>query len=295
MEPLAGKVALVTGAARGQGKAHALTLAAAGADIVAFDVPDFVESGSYPLATAEDLAATVQAVRETGRDIVAIEGDVRSSKSLCAAAAAGIDHFGRIDICIANAGIWNSAAVWQLSDQQWQDMVDINLTGVWRTTKAVIPHMIEAGNGASIVLTSSMNGVEAGGKCAHYTAAKHGVIGLMRSLALELAPYGIRCNAVCPGSIDTPMVNWPGAYDMFAGHAGGTRQDFVAAGRSYHALAGVGPIPPEAIANAALWLSSDAAAYVTGTLLPVDAGHLILPRQNANPVLPLSGAGPDGG
>jgi NAD(P)-dependent dehydrogenase (short-subunit alcohol dehydrogenase family) len=109
MEPLAGKVALVTGAARGQGKAHALTLAAAGADIVVFDVPDFVESGSYPLATAEDLAATVQAVRETGRDgtgrdIVAIEGDVRSSKSLSAAAAAGIDHFGRIDICIANAG-----------------------------------------------------------------------------------------------------------------------------------------------------------------------------------------------
>jgi NAD(P)-dependent dehydrogenase (short-subunit alcohol dehydrogenase family) len=139
-----------------------------------------------------------------------------------------------------------------------------------------------------------MNGVEAGGECAHYTAAKHGVIGLMRSLALELAPHGIRCNAVCPGSIDTPMVNWSGAYDMFAGHAGGSRQDFVTAGRHYHALAGVGPIPPEAIATAALWLSSDAAAYVTGTVLPVDAGHLILPRQNAHPVLSAPAAHADG-
>ena len=284
MELLAGKVALVTGAARGQGRAHAMTLAAAGADIIAVDVPEIVESASYPLATAGDLAATVDAVRQVGRDVVAVEGDVRSSKSLEAAVAAGIDRFGRVDICIANAGIWNSAPVWKLTDQQWQDMVDINLTGVWRTAKAVVPHMIEAGNGGSIVLTSSMNGVEAGGECAHYTAAKHGVIGLMRSLALELAPYGIRCNAICPGSIDTPMVNWPGAYDMFAGHPGGTRADFESAGRHYHALAGVGPIPPEAIANAALWLSSEAAAYVTGAALPVDAGHLILPRQNANPV-----------
>jgi SDR family mycofactocin-dependent oxidoreductase len=279
-----GKVALVTGAGRGQGRAHATTLAAGGADVVAFDAPRGAVSTAYSLATASELEETAAAVRATGRRIVTAEGDVRCQADLDAAVAAGLEAFGHIDICIANAGIWTGGSAWELTEDQWNEVVDINLNGVWRTAKAVIPHMIERGQGGCLILLSSTNGLEAGGRNAHYTAAKHGVIGLMRSLALELAPYRIRCNAVCPGSIDTPMVNWRGAYDASAGGASGGREDFVRAGRRYAALADVGPLPAQAIADAVLWLVSDGAAYVTGVALPVDGGHLILPRVNPAPV-----------
>lgn len=278
-----GKVALVTGAGRGQGRAHATTLASRGADIVAFDVPRTGVSTAYSLATASELEETAAQVRASGQRIVTAEGDVRSQADLDAAVAVGLEAFGHIDICIANAGIWTGGSAWELTEDQWNEVVDINLTGAWRTAKAVIPHMIERAQGGCLILLSSTNGLEAGGRNAHYTAAKHGVIGLMRSLALELAPYGIRCNAVCPGSIDTPMVNWRGAYDASAGGASGGREDFVRAGRHYAALAGVGPLPAQAIADAVLWLVSDSAAYVTGVALPVDGGHLILPRVNQAP------------
>ena len=233
---LSGKVALVTGAARGQGRAHALTLAREGAAVVAVDVPAPIASTPYPVATSADLAETARLVRQEGGRILPVEGDVRRQESLDRAVADGVAEFGRIDICIANAGIWNMAPAWELSEDQWGTMLDINLSGVWRTVKAVMPTLIEQGDGGSLVLTSSMNGLEPGGSCAHYTAAKHGVVGLMRSLALELAPHGIRSNAVCPGSIDTPMVNWRGAYDVFSGGSEGSREDFVAAGKRYAAL-----------------------------------------------------------
>jgi NAD(P)-dependent dehydrogenase (short-subunit alcohol dehydrogenase family) len=161
-------------------------------------------------------------------------------------------------------------------------MVDTNLNGVWRTIKAVTPHMIERGSGA-VVITSSVDGLEPGAGYAHYSASKHGVIGLMKNVALELAPYGIRCNAICPSTLDTPMSNWQGAYDAVAGHAGGTREEFVQGSKAWHAVKGRSALDPQFMANAALWLVSDEAAVITGVTLPIDAGHLLLTGINFSP------------
>ena len=172
---------------------------------------------------------------------------------------------------------------WEITEEQWDDTIAVNLTGVWKSAKAVAPHMISRQAG-SIVMTSSSNAFEPGPSWAHYVATKHAVIGLMRSVALELAPYGIRCNAVCPGSTDTGMTNWQGAYNMIAGHDHGTREDYIESTRSFNALARTSALPPEAVASAALWLVSDDADSVTGIAVPVDAGHLLLPGRNLNPV-----------
>lgn len=286
MADLTGQVALVTGAARGQGRSHAVELAAAGADIIAFDICGPVPSAPYQLGTAEDLAATVAEVEKYDRRALAIEGDTRSSADLDAAVAAGIAEFGRIDILVANAGIWALGRLWELTDEQWQDVVDINLTGTWRSVKAVVPAMISARRGA-IVLTASVNGFEAGAGMSHYVAAKHGVLGLMRNAALELGPYNIRCNAVCPGIVDTRMNDWQGAYDMMAGGPGGTAEDRQSAAYNWSALAGRGLLRPSTISKAVVWLASDDAIDVTGVALPVDGGHSILPGVNPDPVRDL--------
>ena len=222
-------------------------------------------------------------VEKLDRRVVSMECDIRSSAALDAAVSAGLDQFGKIDILIANAGIWALGRLWELTDEQWQDVVDTNLTGAWRSVKAVVPAMIENGGG-SIVLTSSVNGFEAGAGMTHYVAAKHGVLGLMRNAALELGPYNIRCNAVCPGIVDTKMNDWQGAYDMMAGGPGGTAEDRQQAAYNWSALAGRGLLNPASIAKAALWLASDDAADVTGVVLPVDGGHAILPGSNPDPV-----------
>jgi SDR family mycofactocin-dependent oxidoreductase len=276
-------VALVTGAARGQGRSHAIELAAAGADIIAFDICRSVASAPYPLATPEDLAVTVAEVEKHDRRALAIEGDTRSSADLDAAVAAGIAEFGRIDILVANAGVWALGRLWELTEEQWQDVVDINLTGAWRSVKAVAATMISARRG-SIVLTASVNGFEAGAGMSHYVAAKHGVLGLMRNAALELGPYNIRCNAVCPGIVDTRMNDWQGAYDMMAGGPGGTQEDRQSAAYNWSALAGRGLLRPSTISKAVVWLASDDAIDVTGVALPVDGGHSILPGVNPDPV-----------
>jgi SDR family mycofactocin-dependent oxidoreductase len=283
---LTGQVALVTGAARGQGRSHAIELAAAGADIIAFDICKSVGTAPYPLATPDDLALTVAEVEKYDRRALPVEGDIRSSADLDAAVAAGLAEFGRIDILIANAGIWALGRLWELTDEQWQDVVDINLTGAWRSVKAVVPTMISARRG-SIVLTSSVNGFEAGAGMTHYVAAKHGVLGLMRNAALELGPYNIRCNAVCPGIVDTRMNDWQGAYDMMAGGPGGTPQDRQQAAYNWSALAGRGLLRPSTVSKAVVWLASDDAADVTGVALPVDGGHAILPGSNPDPVRDL--------
>jgi NAD(P)-dependent dehydrogenase (short-subunit alcohol dehydrogenase family) len=163
-------------------------------------------------------------------------------------------------------------------------MIGVNLSGVWRCAKAVAPHMMERQTG-SIVITASANGLEPGLNYAHYCASKHGVLGLMKNIALELAPHGIRCNAICPGAIDTPMVNQPAVYDMFAGREGGTRAELLAGGHYFSALKGVGFLEPQAIADAALYLNSALASAVTGIVLPVDAGHLLLTGMNPAPVM----------
>lgn len=280
---LEGKVVFITGGARGQGRAHALVSAREGADVIVVDVADQIATVRYSMSTPEDLAETVRQVEALDRRAVAIKADVRSQEQLDSAVAEGIAKLGKIDILIANAGILSLGAFWELTDQQWDDMISTNLTGVWHAAKAVTPHMIERGSG-SMVLTSSINGIEPATNYAHYVASKFGIRGLSKNIALELAPYGIRCNSVHPGAIDTGMTNNQMVYDMMAGHVGGTEDDFYSGGYSNHALRGHSMLPPEVIANAALFLNSDLAESVTGVELPVDAGHMIMPGINLAPV-----------
>jgi len=284
MGMLEGRTAFITGAARGQGRAHALRMAREGASIVAVDIADDIKEVQYSLGTQEDLAETVRAVEAAGGRAVAVKADVRSQAQLDEAVATGVERFGGIDICIANAGVVAHGNFWTLTEQEWGEVLDVDLTGVWRTVKAVAPHMIGRRSG-SIVITVSINGLEPAAGIAHYTAAKHGALGLMRAIALELAPYGVRCNAICPAATDTGMLNNQFMFDQFAGKSGGTRADLDSAVPHYHALAPASVIQPEAIANAALWLVSDMADRVTGVHLPVDAGHLLLPGFNHNPIV----------
>jgi SDR family mycofactocin-dependent oxidoreductase len=285
MGMLDGKVVMITGGSRGQGRAHAVVSAREGADVVILDVTEQIPQPvvSYGLATAEDMAATVKEVQSLGRRIVAVPGDVRVQGDLDAAVARGIEAFGHIDVLIANAAVQSHAPFWELTEQSWNEVVDVNLSGVWRSAKAVAPHMIERQTG-SIVMISSVNGLEPGPTYAHYTAAKHGVVGLMKTVALELAPHGVRCNAIHPGCVRTPLTDNQVAWDMYAGHPGGTQDDLIAAGRSYNALKGTGFMSPDTIANAALFLNSDLASTITGISLPVEGGHLLMAGVNANPV-----------
>ena len=285
MGMLDGKVALITGGSRGQGRAHAITCAREGADVVIIDTLEQISTVAYPMARQEDLDETVKQVEALDRRIVAVNGDVRKQADLDGAAARGIAEFGHIDILIANAGIFSLAPAHEMTDEQWDDMIAVNLTGVWKSAKAVLPHMMEQGGG-SIVMTSSINGLEPGVNYVHYCAAKFGVVGIMKTLALEYARHGIRVNSVHPGAILTPMTSWQGAWDMMSGKPAGegTEADMLEAGYSFHALKGNGFLSPQRIADAALWLNSDLASSVTGISVPVDAGHLLMPGYNADPV-----------
>lgn len=277
MKRLEGKVALITGAARGMGRSHALTLAAEGADIVAFDLTADIAAVPYPLATADDLRETAEAVEAIGGRILTVTGDVRVQEDLDDAVAHGIERFGKIDVVIPNAGIWAIADFWEIDEEQWRQMFEVNTAGVWRTVKAVAPHLIEQRSG-SVILISSVNGIEGARRYAHYVAAKHAVIGLMRAFGLELAEYGVRCNAICPGAIDTPILRWQGAYDMMAGAEGaGTPEHLDSGGRATHLLAGRGLLSPQAVSNAVLWLASEESADISGLEVVVDAGHRLMP------------------
>jgi SDR family mycofactocin-dependent oxidoreductase len=282
MGMLDGKVALITGGSRGQGRAHAVTCAREGADVIIVDVADQMTTVRYQMATQDDLDETARQVEAHDRRVLAVRADVRDQRQLDEAVARGIAELGKIDILIANAGIWTQAPFWQLTDEQWEEMIGVNLTGVWKSAKAVAPHMIGRGSG-SIVITSSTNGWEAGLHYAHYVAAKHGVIGLMKNIALELAPHGIRCNSISPGAIRTPMTDNQDAWDMFAGHPGGTQAEMLEAGYHFPALRNTTFLDAQVIADTALYLNCDLAAKVTGVTIPVDAGHLILTPYNHTP------------
>lgn len=279
MGALDGMVVLVTGAARGQGRAHAVTSAREGADVVLVDMVADLETVPYPLAAKDDLDESVRLVQQQGRRAVAAVADVRSSEQLDQVVAQALAELGRIDVLIANAGIWSGGSFWEITDQAWADMLDINLGGVWRAAKAVAPHMIERQSG-SIVVVSSVNGLEPANGYAHYVASKHGGIGLMRNMALELAPHGVRCNAVSPGAVYTGMTENQVARDRYAGRPGGTREDVMRAGKRYGALKDSTFMDPQVIAEAALFLNSPAASHITGITLPVDAGHLLIPGVN---------------
>jgi len=270
-----GKVAFITGAARGQGRSHALTLAREGADIIAVDITKQIDSVPYALATPDDLAETVKQVEALGRRIVAAQADVRDYDALKQALDDGVAELGRLDIVSANAGVFGFGTVQELAEQTWRDMIDVDLTGEWHAAKAAIPHLRAGGHGGSMILTSSELGLRVLPNTGHYTAAKHGVVGLMRTLALELAPDFIRVNALAPTTVDTPMVMNSATYRLFRPDLeNATADDMSEASRAVNAL----PIPwvePADISNAVLWLASDESRYVTGITLPVDAGWLV--------------------
>jgi len=268
MGKLDGKVAFITGAARGQGRSHAVRLAEEGADIIAVDICSQIETARYAMSTPEDLEQTVEEVKAAGQRIVARQADVRDAEALQNAFDDGVAELGGVDIVLANAGIGPGGAT--AAEQQWNEVIGVNLTGVWNTGRVAIPSMIERGKGGAIVLTSSTGGLIGPGSdqagMLGYIAAKHGVIGLMRSWANFLAKHYIRVNTVAPTTVRTPM-------------AGGGNVSGILEHSPELALSLTNAIPVEAvdpidISNAILWLVSDEARYVTGTVIPVDAGNI---------------------
>jgi SDR family mycofactocin-dependent oxidoreductase len=276
--PLEGRVAFITGAARGQGRAHAIRLANEGADIIAIDVCGAIsETITYPLATAEELAETVQAVEATGRKVLAREVDVRDLAALQQVVADGVEQFGRLDILVANAGVLSWGRIWEMSEEQWDTVIDVNLNGTWRTVRAVVPAMIEAGNGGSIIIVSSSAGLKATPGNAHYAASKHGLVALTNSLAIEAGEFGIRVNSIHPYSIETPMVEKEAMMAIFAKYP-----------NYLHAFA---PMPyrpvnhdgkkglqefmtAEEVSDVVAWLAGDGSATISGSQVAVDRGTM---------------------
>ena len=262
---LTGQVALVTGAARGQGRLHCLALADAGADIAALDVCRDLDVPSYPLATRAELDEVVAAVESMGRQALPLVADVRDPAEVDGAVAAVAAEFGRLDVLVNNAAVVTSAPFWELSEDQWSAVVDTNLTGVWRTTKAAADLLRRSPRGR-IVNIGSTGGVRAVPEFAHYVAAKHGVVGLTRAMAIELANDEVTVNAILPGAVDSPMLAG------LAGELGLAPEDVHK--RWLHDQLLVEVIPPAEVTGALLWLLSDAARHVTGHCLAVDGGAL---------------------
>jgi SDR family mycofactocin-dependent oxidoreductase len=276
--PLEGRVAFVTGATRGQGRAHAIRLASEGADIIAIDVCGPIsETITYPLGTSEELAETVRGVEATGRKVLAREVDIRDLIALQQVVADGVEQFGRLDIVVANAGVLSWGRIWEMSEEQWDTVIDVNLNGTWRTVRAAVPAMIEAGNGGSIIIVSSSAGLKATPGNAHYAASKHGLVALTNSLALEAGEFGIRVNSIHPYSIETPMVEKEAMMAIFSKYP------------SYlHAFA---PMPlhpvnhegkkglqefmtPEEVSDVVAWLAGDGSATISGSQIAVDRGTM---------------------
>jgi len=273
---LEGKVAFVTGAARGQGRAHAIRLASDGADVIAIDAcKPISETITYPMPNADDLADTARAVEATGRKVLAREIDIRDLAAQQHVVAEAIEQFGRLDILVANAGILSWGRLFEMSEEQWDTVIDVNLSGTWRTVRAVAPAMIEAGHGGSIIIVSSSAGLKATPGNGHYSASKHGLTGLTNALAIELGEYGIRVNSIHPYSIDTPMVEHEAMLKIFSKHP-----------QFLHSFS---PMPykpvnhtgkkglqefmrPEEVSDVVAWLAGDGSATISGSQIAVDRG-----------------------
>ncbi|KUI14565.1 3-ketoacyl-ACP reductase [Mycobacterium lehmannii] len=272
-----GKVAFVTGAARGQGRSHAVRLAAEGADIIAVDVCKQISSNDdIPWATPDDLAETADLVKNLNRRIVTAEVDVRDYDALKAVVDGGVEQLGRLDIVVANAGIGNGGATLdKTSEDDWRDMIDVNLSGVWKTVKAAVPHMLSARRGGSIILTSSVGGLKPYPHTGHYIAAKHGVIGLMRTFAVELGQHSIRVNAVCPTNVNTPLFMNEGTMKLFRPDLENPGPEDLAVAAQFMHVLPVGWVEPEDVSNAVLFLASDESRYITGLPVTIDAGSML--------------------
>jgi len=272
---LQGKVAFITGAARGQGRSHAVRLAQEGADIIAVDALTDVPSVGYPMATRDDLDETVRRVGRFDRRILARQVDVRDGDALTAVLAEGVAELGRLDIVVANAGIASFAPAEEISDQMWDDMIAINLSGVFRTVRPAIPHLKRNEDGGAVVLIGSVGGLRGVVNIAHYCAAKFGLVGLMKVLAQELAPHRVRVNVVHPTNVDTPMIQNDSLYGLLfpdRDPATVTREEAEEVMRATNLLP-VAWVDPSEISEAILFLVSDTGRHVTGIELPVDAGY----------------------
>ena len=275
---LQGKVAFITGAARGQGRSHAVRMAEEGADIIAVDICEDIDTvTAYGLATEADLAETVKLVEALDRRIVAEKADVRDIQALTQAVEHGVAQLGRLDTVVANAGIFShNPESHNYGEQPWQDVVDVNLTGVWHAVKAAMPSILATGEGGSLILISSLAGTKGLGGLASYTAAKHGVVGLMKVLANEYGQHGIRVNTIHPNAIATEMVQNETLYRMFRPELEApTLEDALPA------FAGMNPfripfIDPVHVSNAVVFLASDESLYVSGAQLPVDAAAAVV-------------------
>jgi (+)-trans-carveol dehydrogenase len=269
MPRLDGKVAVISGAARGMGRVHAQTLAREGASIVAFDICDGFAFSRAPAATPDDLAQTARLVEEQGQRCLTAQTDARDLPGLCALADRAMAEFGRVDVLVVNHGIWVVAPnSWDLEEENWQESIDVLLTGAWKVCKAFIPQIIEGQRGGSIVLTSSVNAHTPQPSAIAYTAAKHGITGVMKVLAHELGEHWIRVNTVNPAGIPTPMVQEGDTVEYALKY----RPEYISNNR---ALLPEEWIPAQAVADAVLWLSSDEARHITGIQVPVDAGWAI--------------------
>jgi SDR family mycofactocin-dependent oxidoreductase len=257
-------VALITGVARGQGRSHAVELARQGADIIGVDLCGDLDSIPYPLARPADLEETVKLVEATGARMVAAQVDVRDAAALTEAVELGVDRLGRLDIAVANAGVCTIQRWDEVTPEVWDTVIGINLTGTWNTCTATIPHLIAAGGG-SMILISSVAGLKGQPFLAPYVASKHGMVGIMRMLANELASQHIRVNSIHPTGVDTPMLVGLGGLTERIEASPDTGSIFL------NSLP-VTVVTPGDVSEAVLYLSSDASRYVTGLTMTVDAG-----------------------
>ncbi|MBU8808165.1 mycofactocin-coupled SDR family oxidoreductase [Mycolicibacterium goodii] len=269
------RVVFVSGAGRGQGRSHAIRFAQEGADVIAVDICRPISTSAIPLATEDDLAETADAIRAMGRRVFTANADVRNADELESAVAEGVDRLGRLDIVCSNAGLESFGPALELSEQSWKDNVGVNLTGAWQVCKATIPHVIAGGRGGSVVIIGSSSGIRPRAYSAHYNSAKAGLIGLTKSLAVELGPSNIRVNSVHPGGVRTEMITNEKVIRLFVPEQDDPPQEVV---RERFQAINVLPIPwiePEDVTNAVVFLASDQARFVTGVALPVDAGCTI--------------------
>src|SRR5712692_8335970 len=269
------RTVFITGAAHGMGRSHALAFAREGARLVLSDACRQYSTVPYPLAQPEELASLASEIKQMGRPVLAAQVDVTDLPSMQALAERAKREFGPIDILIANAGLYSFAPSWELTEQQWDETINVDLKGVWITCKVSIPHMLPRRSGKFICISSTA-GVKGMHSLSHYVAAKHGVLGLVKTLAIELAPYNIHVNAICPTSVDTNMCKNQAIYDAFAGGPGplATYEHMLELTNQINLFPDRDLLPPQAISEVVLWLASDEARHLTGSAIPVDAGYL---------------------